>query len=418
MASKRAGSPRPVPAAKRSRTDEHKMQQAGMYADALFSLYSRGFAFPEWSVAALKSGELDEMLKQVTCYRVYGVQESTADTLLREREPVNIAQHEDGKPYNETGLLSSFGIETSGYNRLWNNDPTKEKLPGAISVYCPTLIDVAPGHKVKVHVMNMVGLAFDSDLQPDAQFFAPILYGEPNPSIMRMDDIGWRRMEALWNYFITMWDMAYFAANDKGLKAVCVARIGGSAFGGCLPDIALDSATILPHKSINYHYHRCLGEGKEYDNFYDFLYQETLRLVAEAGRYAHIQTVHCTNETQPAHANLLVPEFVTSHPGMAGWNRVPDCFRIITELEATGTRLHSNLHLHECLWLNAWDPHSVVGNGNMNDSSLDGYYGRSSSLGLMCFPLTNPWITHKALPPTSEYMRNNAKIFVNVPKIL
>lgn len=410
-ASKRSGSSGPVPAAKRSRTDEYEMTQAGMYADTLLSLYSPGFAFPKWSVAALKSGDLDQMLKQVTCYRVYGVQEHTAKTLLREREPVNIAQHEGpgGKPYNATGLLSNFAIKTSGYNRLWNNDPTKKTLPGAISVYCPTLIEIAPGHKVKVHVMNLVGLAFDSPLQPDAQFFAPILEGERNPSIMR----SWRRMEALWNYFITMWDMAYFAAKDKGLKAVCVARIGGSAFGGCLPDIALTSATILPHETINYHYHRCLKEeGKKYANFYEFLYQETLRLVAEADRYAHIQTVHCTNETQPAHANLLVPASVTRNPGMAKWNRVPDCFRIITELEATGTRLHNNLKLHECLLLNAWDPHSVVGNGNANDSSLDGYYGRSSSLGLMCFPLTNPWITHQALPRTKEYMRNKAEIFV------
>ena len=44
------------------------------------------------------------------------------------------------------------------------------------------------------------------------------------------------------------------------------------------------------------------------------------------------------------------------------------------------------------LFVNAWDPHSVVGNGNAQDKSLDGYFGRLSDLALMCTPLTNPHV--------------------------
>lgn len=405
MASKRSGSSFPVPEAKRAKKDEGIMVGAGIAADTLFSLYHKDFEFPKWSVTELKKGSLDYLMKEVTCYRVYGVKEEVAKTLLREREPVNIAQHHRGAPYDQVAMSSNFNYKTSGYNKLWEKGD-KKKLPGAISVYCPTVIDVH-GHKFTVHVMNLVGLAFDSGKQPDAQFFGPILVGEKKPSITHPAK-GWKKMEKLWNYFITMWDMAYFAANEKKLKAVCVARIGGSAFGGCLPEIALNSKTELPHKAINDHYHKCLKkEGKKFANFYEFLYQETLRIVANADRYKHLRTVHCTNETQPEHAKLLVPDSVKSR---SGWNRVPDCFRIISDLEAAGTKLYRNFHLHEILWLNAWDPHSIVGNGNGMDNSLDGYYGRASSLGLMSFPLTNPWIKHKELPATKEYMKNNEKI--------
>lgn len=394
-----------MPAAQRSRADDQPMLGPCIAARVLAAIYDKRFALPEWSVTEHQKGTLDPLMKEVTCYRVYGVKEETAKILLGEREPVNIAQHDHGVFYNQEALYSNFGNKTSGYNRLWAKGD-KKKLPGAISVYCPTVIDVS-GHKFKVHVMNLVALAFDSEKQPDAEFFGPILAGATSPSILH-PTTGWKKMEELWNYFITMWDMAYFAAAEKKLKAVCVARIGGNAFGGCLPQIALDNTTVLPHRAIHDYYRTLVDAGEKFANFYEFLYQGTLLVVANAERYKDIRTVHCTNETQPRHAKLLVPDWVkSSNPG---WNRVPDCFGIISELEAAGTPLYKKFHLHEILWLNAWDPHSIVGNGNGMDNSLDGFYGRASSLGLMCFPSTNPWIQHKVLPRTKEYMRFDQKI--------
>jgi predicted RNA-binding Zn ribbon-like protein len=42
------------------------------------------------------------------------------------------------------------------------------------------------------------------------------------------------------------------------------------------------------------------------------------------------------------------------------------------------------------LLVNAWDPLALVGNGNARDHSLDGWFGRSTAMGLLCWPLTNP----------------------------
>lgn len=47
--------------------------------------------------------------------------------------------------------------------------------------------------------------------------------------------------------------------------------------------------------------------------------------------------------------------------------------------------------------MNAWDPHSVVGNGNSIDDSLDGFFGRYSAMAYLCSPKVNPHINFEQL---------------------
>lgn len=67
-----------------------------------------------------------------------------------------------------------------------------------------------------------------------------------------------------------------------------------------------------------------------------------------------------------------LPEFV-----------VPDSFSTISQKEMGKT-----------LYINAWDSWSMVGNGNEEDNSLDGFWGRSSALSALCWPLSNPYINY------------------------
>ena len=43
----------------------------------------------------------------------------------------------------------------------------------------------------------------------------------------------------------------------------------------------------------------------------------------------------------------------------------------------------------DTLYQNAWDPHSIVGNGNAGDNSLDGFFGRFTMMHFLCWPRTN-----------------------------
>jgi hypothetical protein len=51
----------------------------------------------------------------------------------------------------------------------------------------------------------------------------------------------------------------------------------------------------------------------------------------------------------------------------------------------------------DTLYQNAWDPHSMVGNGNGGDHSLDGFVGRNTLMHFLCWPVTNPNITYKSV---------------------
>lgn len=46
--------------------------------------------------------------------------------------------------------------------------------------------------------------------------------------------------------------------------------------------------------------------------------------------------------------------------------------------------------LDNVLLVNAWDPLTIIGNGNAADHSLDGFFGRSTAMGVLGWPLSNP----------------------------
>ena len=49
-------------------------------------------------------------------------------------------------------------------------------------------------------------------------------------------------------------------------------------------------------------------------------------------------------------------------------------------------------YLETTLFINAWDPHSYLGNGNNADKSMDGYFGRYCAIGYRGIPAVNPMI--------------------------
>lgn len=81
----------------------------------------------------------------------------------------------------------------------------------------------------------------------------------------------------------------------------------------------------------------------------------------------------------------------TSFPGVTPiWAQfpeyhVPDCF-------FDETSPFSNVD--DKMFINAWDCWSMPGNGNDGDNSLDGFWGRSSAIALLCWPTSNRQIRY------------------------
>lgn len=53
--------------------------------------------------------------------------------------------------------------------------------------------------------------------------------------------------------------------------------------------------------------------------------------------------------------------------------------------------------MENSLYVNAWDPWSLIGNGNETDSSLDGYWGRISNMAVLGWSVTNPQIQTRSV---------------------
>ena len=63
---------------------------------------------------------------------------------------------------------------------------------------------------------------------------------------------------------------------------------------------------------------------------------------------------------------------------------VPSCF-----FEKVGDVDYTQ-ELDDKVFINAWDPWSALGNGNFGDRSADGWWGRSTAISLLGWPMSNP----------------------------
>jgi len=59
--------------------------------------------------------------------------------------------------------------------------------------------------------------------------------------------------------------------------------------------------------------------------------------------------------------------------------------------------------LESVLFINAWDPFSIIGNGNAMDESLDGNFGTITAMSVLGWPLTNPDITYEKVGSVNIY---------------
>jgi hypothetical protein len=273
-------------------------------AKKIHSCYFPGFAFPEWV--------LDETLWKnhdfASVKVLYHSQDNLHDVkrLITEREPCNIGMK---RLYLNKKLQQEFGYEEGAY-RL----STPEKLMPNIAVYMRATVKLQRGFQ-KVHVIHLIGAAFDHPYQPDFIYFRD------------------KPIEDIIAFYTNMWRLAFEALYISGCKNLQIYNVGGGAFAG-------------PY----------------------------------SGRF--------TRDIFEPSIKSLLPLFERYEKQILGYNPsthqftggfIPDCLET-AELEST-------------LFVNAWDPWSLIGNGNQRDKSLDGYWGRVSNVGVLGWLPTNPSIT-------------------------
>lgn len=175
-------------------------------AELLRNIYHDRYHFPAWSIAPKNFSNLRFKESVIYCNRHDDLEEVRA--VAFQREPVNM---EMKRYYSQSELKKQFGWSTGAYGKI----STKDRLAPNIAVYVHTPIRLRNGSFKEVHLINLIGYAFDSPTQPDFKYFT---------RKGRIDYI------SLVEAYKKMWFYAFYCAEELGLKYLQVSKVGGGAF--------------------------------------------------------------------------------------------------------------------------------------------------------------------------------------------
>jgi protein-tyrosine phosphatase len=316
-------------------------------ARRLFSIYEKKCKPPDWVIAFMNTPKYVSYARRARCYSADG-RTGAVRKVLTERQPVNIAMHL--LLYDKRVMQSSFGFggEVSGYTDLARAQTTpreERRLPPNISVYCYTPMRSDNGGDLKMrHVINSVGVALDEYTQPDYK----IVFAKP-------ESVGLSEIKRVVR---EAYQCLLACARDLNLQKIAICHLGGKSFARLYP-----------------------GESEAYIR--DVWLPVVSTLLNEEGQFLTevmllgAESEHSSGVTSLREA-LKIPLCIVS-PG----------FKIPGSAFKEGSEA--------VLFQNAWDPHSIAGNGNTFDNSLDGFFGRSSAISVLSFPATNPFIEIKTI---------------------
>jgi hypothetical protein len=329
-------------------------------------IYNEGYEFAFWVLNYVKTETYKRDIAKTTIYydrynyykNITNPSENDLNKiklLATQREPVNMFM---GRRYNQN-KLKEFGYEVGYYSLFQAN----------IAIYCHTpmhfntkyqqnpdeWIDIPKNY---IHLINVYAPALDVDTQPDVNLFT-VLDDTPKFNL-----IPGKYQQIVYDVFHKI----FKCAQDKKLNNVVLCGFGLTAFSElvgkqnttasyfkALKQFMQDKSKLIEGKNIYYGWY--VTEGEPTDKIKGITY-----------------------------ISQNIPE----------------------SLEKDG------LNKNETLYVNAWDPWSLPGNGNFYDKSIDGAFGRSSAIAVLCWPYTNPYLTDK------KYIQidNKTNIVKNIVNLL
>lgn len=276
-------------------------------AKIIHTIYLPSCEFPEWVLEPQEWA--NHRFSETKVYYMKTDSLEDVKQMATQREPCNICMK---RLYSESRLEQEFGWTHGAYERS-----TPDKLMPNIAIYCYATVK-RPNRTLNIHVINLVGYAFDTQDQPDYKYF------QIRPKI------------DLIQKYSEMWLKALKAAKDlreeNKINKIRIFNVGGGAFAG-------------PYSM----------------NFIDTVFE-------------------------PAFLSLI-QEFTKLDIQVIGYNAITKRF---DDVFIPNLFDAPDEDVDNTLYVNAWDPWSLIGNGNERDRSLDGYMGRCSNMAVLGWTRTNP----------------------------
>lgn len=304
--------------------------------ERLFECYFENFKPPVW---ILEYSLKKELLEMVICYYDKNSEMEVIKTLLTNREPTNI---EMNRLYLCDKLEKYFGYGKSEYTIGSAN----------IAVYCktpfvPWNVEEQQDQRIRikpkfVHVINVIGVALDDEQQPDYLEMRRLKTPQDCQNLYTA------KVQSVFKKIIKCFE------DQSNLKTIVVHGFGMGVFSKFAKRFG------IRHEEI---FIRLLQE---------FIYEaiavrEDAKIIINYLPYSKIL---------PRIRNKLY--FI----------RTPIDLLIDS---------YEQKDLESILFVNAWDPFSIVGNGNAGDNSLDGFFGRVTAMSVLCWPKYNKNISYTSL---------------------
>jgi hypothetical protein len=268
-----------------------------------------------------------------------GARRDEAVSLAKLREPVNIKFE---RLYDKARLLDSFGYEESGYQTYFNKN---NKLAPNIGVLTkanvrterpktrnrPNAYDDAD-----VWIYHAVGAALDSVSQPDYLFYVK----DKEPADVEA---------GLLAFYRSVFAKIFAAARSIKVGGVVMSLVGADAFAALYPG----------------------GPSAMHNEVWIPAFEAARALGANTG--IQIRVIGKNLKSTPAGKHMI------DSYGMAGKGEYPSF-------------LFGDAVWRSWMIVNAWDCHSLPGNGNFSDGSLDGFVGLSSAVHFFGWGIANPFL--------------------------
>jgi nicotinic acid mononucleotide adenylyltransferase len=314
-------------------------QYSNSHPKKLRSIYNTDYEPPQWAFTDSSDFDFDQ---SITFY----LKSEAKDNVIKvsvEREPVNIAMN---RYYNQDQCQAHLGWKTGAYEQS-----SVYRLMPNLAVYCHATVK-QDDFTNKFHVLNLVGLAFDSKKQPDAQYFL----GHQNTMFVQQHLLAAITLwyENMWNYVLACIDV--LKTRGTTISSVVLSHVGAKNF------------SIL------------LGLGDE---------KEFIKVVESRATWCLRKDLHSKQirllDFPMTIGGTIIPYFNVKNA--TDLKHPPSVLGLTDGWE------------QNTLFLNAWDPWSIIGNGNGKDDSLDGFWGRMSNLSVLGWPLTNPSMSFVPVEP-------------------
>lgn len=303
----------------------------------LYSIYKKdkNVSFPKWILDYFNWNKF-KFNETIVLYDNDSIFEDVKN-MVKYRHPINIGM-DTNYYYDDEKLLNIFNYKESYYMKS-----TLDNLKPNIAIYCHASVKINDTFYY-VHIINLVGYAFDIHIQPD------FIYYENKKKNGTLTDNNIKNDLIL--RYRKIWLKACIIAKKLNLNKIVIYNVGGGAFTNLLSYFGIGNFTeeIFINSFYNNNIHSDIITPKQFCLKYNI----NIDIGFDINTGLTLQ-------------NKLIPNYITQN------------------------------NINTTLYVNAWDPHSILGNGNESDNTLDGYWGRCSNISVLGWEFTNNKIKYNKI---------------------